>query len=291
MRERFAIYVGRIDENKGCRELFDYFEHYSAALVDSLHLVLIGTPVIPIPTHPRIRHLGFVEDQDKFDAIAASELLIMPSYFESLSMVALEAWALGRPVLANAKCDVLQGQCLRSNAGLFYASFQEFFETLRTIDTSPALASALGHNGRAYFERHYSWPVIERKYVDMLDQLSKGAPGAAMEPLPGWFARRRRELAPAEDIVKALPAGPVKAIEGAPRPPRRDLRSPEPPEARPPAQRAPEPSRPNGQRPEGPRVSGLRPSGPRPEGSRPDTRQRRGRLPRRGGRRPPGGGR
>ena len=42
----------------------------------------------------------------------------MPSYFESLSMVALEAWALGRPVLANGRCDVLKGQCIRSNAGL-----------------------------------------------------------------------------------------------------------------------------------------------------------------------------
>ena len=46
----------------------------------------------------------------------------MPSFFESLSMVALEAWALGRPVLANAKCDVLKGQCIRSNAGLYYDS-------------------------------------------------------------------------------------------------------------------------------------------------------------------------
>ena len=36
---------------------------------------------------------------------------------ESLSMVALEAWALGKPVLANAKCDVLKGEALCSNVG------------------------------------------------------------------------------------------------------------------------------------------------------------------------------
>ncbi len=119
MRDRFAIYVGRIDENKGCVELFDFFEHYSASLVDGMHLVLIGTAHVPIPKHPRIHHIGFVDDQDKYDAMAAAEVLIMPSYLESLSMVALEAWAMGKPVLANAKCDVLQGQCLRSNAGLF----------------------------------------------------------------------------------------------------------------------------------------------------------------------------
>ena len=138
MRDRFAIYVGRIDENKGCVELFDFFEHYSASLVDGMHLVLVGTPHIPIPKHPRIHHLGFLEDQDKYDAMAAAELLIMPSYLESLSMVALEAWAMGKPVLANAKCDVLQGQCIRSNAGLFYANYAEFAETLRAIDTTRA---------------------------------------------------------------------------------------------------------------------------------------------------------
>jgi glycosyltransferase involved in cell wall biosynthesis len=207
IRDRFAIYVGRIDENKGCVELFDFFEHYSASLVDGMHLVLIGTPHVPIPRHPRIHHLGFVEDQDKYDAMAAAEVLIMPSYLESLSMVALEAWAMGKPVLANAKCDVLQGQCLRSNAGLFYANYPEFAETLRAIDTTPSLQSALGRNGRVFFERNYTWPVIVKKYVDMLNQLARETAPRAMEPMPNWFARRRRNLPPADSVVKGLPTG------------------------------------------------------------------------------------
>jgi len=172
--------------------------------------VLIGTPHIPIPKHPRIHHLGFLEDQDKYDAMAAAELLIMPSYLESLSMVALEAWAMGKPVLANAKCDVLQGQCLRSNAGLFYANFAEFAETMRAIDTTPSLQAALGRNGRAFFERHYAWPVIEKKYVDMLQQLSRDKSTRTMEPPLGWFARRRRSQRPADEVVKGLPAGPYR---------------------------------------------------------------------------------
>jgi glycosyltransferase involved in cell wall biosynthesis len=211
-RERFAIYVGRIDENKGCKELFEFFELYSSALVDGANLVLIGTPVIPIPKHPRIHHLGFVTDEDKFDAIAASELLIMPSYFESLSMVALEAWALGRPVLANAACDVLHGQCLRSNAGLFYEGFREFFETLRTLDGTPALAAALGENGRQYFQRHYSWPVIERKYTDMLDRLTREPSNRVLEPMPGWWTRRRRVIEAADLVVSRLPKGAATEV-------------------------------------------------------------------------------
>jgi glycosyltransferase involved in cell wall biosynthesis len=216
LRDRFAIYIGRIDENKGCGELFDYFQRYAQTLVEGLHLVLIGNPIIPIPKHPRIHHLGFVSDQDKFDALSAAELLIMPSYFESLSMVALEAWALGKPVLANGRCDVLKGQCIRSNGGLYYDNFAEFVETLRAIDFNPALAGTLGRNGRDYFARHYSWSIIERKYLDMLERLRREPSHATIEPLPGWWARRRKTLPPADEVVSRLPQGAVLKEREAP---------------------------------------------------------------------------
>ena len=209
IRDPFAIYIGRIDENKGCAELFDYFQRYTRTYAEGVHLVLIGNPIIPIPQHPRIRHLGFVEDQDKYDALAASELLIMPSYFESLSMVALEAWAMGKPVLANGRCDVLKGQCVRSNGGLYYDNFAEFLETLRAIEFSVSLATALGRNGRAYFNLHYTWPVIEKKYLEMFDRLKRESYANPIEPMPGWFVRRRQTLPPADDVVAKLPTGPA----------------------------------------------------------------------------------
>jgi glycosyltransferase involved in cell wall biosynthesis len=213
LRNPFVIYVGRIDVNKGCADLFEYFTRYVAASDRHLDLVLIGTPVLKIPEHPRIRHLGFVNDQDKFDAMSAAELLIMPSHYESLSMVALEAWALGRPVMVNAKCDVLLGQCLRSNAGLFYETAEEFAGVLDRIRVDRALAAALGRNGRAYFERHYKWSVIVGKYLDMFERL-RSEPARVMEPLPGWYARRKRTLRPAAEILAALPAGPARGRSG-----------------------------------------------------------------------------
>src|SRR4029453_11166361 len=158
IRGPFAIYVGRIDENKGCKELFDYFLTYLSEGQGRLSLVLIGNSILPVPEHPRIRHLGFLDDQDKFDALAASDLLLMPSYYESLSMVALEAWALGKPVLANGKCEVLRGQCVRSRAGLYYETQAEFVETLRAISESRGLNAAFSANGREFFQRHYAWP-------------------------------------------------------------------------------------------------------------------------------------
>ena len=216
---RFALYVGRIDQNKGCSELFTFFLQALPALPKGLSLILVGKEILPIPQHPRIRHLGFLDDADKFDALSAAGLLIMPSYYESLSMVALEAWALGKPVLANGRCEVLRGQCIRSRAGLYYETQAEFVETLKAIADGRTLNAALGANGRAFFNRHYAWPVIEQKYLDMLQRLSDEdvrrvrlqADRKLQADLrePGFFAKRRRTLPPANDVLAGLPSGPV----------------------------------------------------------------------------------
>jgi hypothetical protein len=139
----------------------------------------------------------------------------MPSYYESLSMVALEAWALGRPVLANGHCDVLLGQCLRSNAGLYYLNAAEFGAVLDRVLVDQALAERLGRNGRRFYEQQYSWPVIERKYLDMFAFLSANPPAHNIERLPGWLARRQRSLRPAAQVLDQLPSGPV--IDSVPR--------------------------------------------------------------------------
>jgi glycosyltransferase involved in cell wall biosynthesis len=209
IRRPFAVYIGRIDENKGCGELFDYYLRYAAVFPRGLDLVLIGSAVMPVPTHSRIHHLGFLDDRDKFDALAAADLLIMPSYYESLSMVTLEAWALGRPVLANGRCDVLKGQCIRSNAGLYYERFEEFIEALYALESNGPLHARLGENGREFFRRHYGWPVIEGKYLDTLQRLQKEPRASQPLALPGWFARRRNNVPPAAETLAAIPAGPV----------------------------------------------------------------------------------
>ena len=209
---RFVLYVGRIDENKGCAELFDFFRRYAGEISHRLQLVLAGKAVMEVPAHPRIRHLGFVSDQEKYDAMAAADALLMPSYYESLSMVTLEAWAMRMPVLVNGRCDVLRGQVVRANAGLYYESYEEFAEALHLLETKRGLRVALGTNGRAYFERHYTWSVIEGKYLAMLERLERanrdGNP-ARVEPAPGWLHRRRRVQDPAREIVDRLPTGPA----------------------------------------------------------------------------------
>jgi glycosyltransferase involved in cell wall biosynthesis len=167
----YILYLGRVDENKGCSRLFDYFIRFKRESGSGVKLVLAGTSVMQVPSHPDIHYLGFLGDEEKFDALAGADLLVMPSFYESLSMVTLEAWALGKPVLVNSLCGVLKGQCLRSNGGLFYENYPEFREALTLLLSSPRLRGALGENGRRYYEANYSWEVIERKYLALLNRL------------------------------------------------------------------------------------------------------------------------
>ena len=73
----FLLYIGRIDPAKGCAELFQYFQHLQQAQYVGkqdrrpLKLVLLGKPVMSIPAHPDIMALGFVDEQTKWDALAA----------------------------------------------------------------------------------------------------------------------------------------------------------------------------------------------------------------------------
>ena len=122
----YTLYVGRIDRNKGVDVLFRYYQWLLDEWPECPPMLLVGHPVLDLPAHPKIRHLGYVSDDEKSSLLEGADVLLMPSRYESLSMIVLEAWALGRPVLANAACAVLQGQCRRRNGGLYYRDYAEF---------------------------------------------------------------------------------------------------------------------------------------------------------------------
>jgi glycosyltransferase involved in cell wall biosynthesis len=164
----FIVYVGRIEREKGCARLFDEFARFVQERSPHLGLVLIGRPVLPVPQHVNITHLGVVSDAEKLSVIGAAKLLVHPSPFESLSMALLEAWKMERPALVNARCAVLRGQVQRAGGGLYYGGYEEFAETLSWLLEHPDQADAMGRGGRAYFERHYAWDVVMAKYDRLL---------------------------------------------------------------------------------------------------------------------------
>jgi glycosyltransferase involved in cell wall biosynthesis len=165
-----ALYGGRIDPGKGCEELIEYFSSYVEEGGDA-SLVLMGVKLMPLPEEPFIRFAGRLSDQERLQALEAATVVTVPSPYESLSLLALESFAVGTPILANARSEVLVDHCQRSNAGLYYADRDEFVECLELLVGDHGLRAAMGRNGRAYVRKNYRWDVIMSKYDRMFTRL------------------------------------------------------------------------------------------------------------------------
>src|SRR5205085_9979291 len=113
-----------------------------------------------LPEDPHVRFAGLLPDEERLHALAAARVVIVPSPYESLSLLALEAFAVGTPVLANARSEVLVDHCRSSHAGLYYADRWEFVESLKWLLRDGALRQAMGKNGKEYINRHYRWELI-----------------------------------------------------------------------------------------------------------------------------------
>ena len=177
----YLVYVGRVDPGKGSVELFDFFTAYKRRNPSDLALVVVGDPVEPMPPHPDIFITGFVAEPTKRAAMAGSLALVQPSYFESFSLVLIEAWALGKPALVQGRCDVLDGHARRSGGGIPYRGFAEFEAALDLVRSDPGLAGALGRAGRRYVERRYGWDRVIARYEAFLDRVMGPAPAARLD--------------------------------------------------------------------------------------------------------------
>jgi glycosyltransferase involved in cell wall biosynthesis len=166
-----VLYGGRIDPGKGCEELIEYFSTYVKEGGDAT-LALMGVKLMALPEEPFIRFAGRLTDRERLEALEAATVVVCPSPYESLSLLALEALSAGTPILANARSSVLVEHCRRSNGGLYYADRDEFVECLTLLLGDGALRAALGANGRAYIQARYRWDVVIGRYERMFAKVA-----------------------------------------------------------------------------------------------------------------------
>ncbi len=173
LSDPFILYVGRVDSSKNVPELLDHFTRFRDETGQDTKLVLIGKSNLALPERPDIVPLGFVTEEDKFDAIRAADVLVMPSLYESLSMVAMEAWLMEVPTLVNGRCEVLKYQSHRSNGGLYYYTYEEFATALKLMLDRAELRARLGRQGHDFVAANYSWDIVMAKYRAVLDTLTQ----------------------------------------------------------------------------------------------------------------------
>lgn len=182
-REKFAVnapfvlYCGRIESGKGCDELLRFFTRYKDETESPLELVLLGKENMPIPPRLDVHALGFVEEQDKWNAVAAAQWLVNPSAHESLSIVLLEAWSMGTPTLATEKSAVMKAQTQRSKGGKWYADYAAFAGILS--NTNEDERRSMGEQGRAFVRDQYTWERITQRYRELLEGSQVAGKGEA----------------------------------------------------------------------------------------------------------------
>lgn len=101
------LYIGRLEAEKGIKELCDIFVQLYASY-PSIRLDIAGQGTLNkelrtrFDTHPGIRFLGVVSGKAKDDALCNTTVVVAPSLVEEVfGLVTIEAFAFGKPVIAS----------------------------------------------------------------------------------------------------------------------------------------------------------------------------------------------
>lgn len=169
----YIIYAGRKDVGKNIYTLLKYFGELKKRNKTNLKLVLIGGGEIDIAESIKedVYDLGYIEQQDKYDAYSASLFLCQPSKHESFSYVVMESWLCGRPVLVHEGCEVTKDFVLRSNGGLYFSNYLEFEGCIDYFSQHMDIAAQMGVNGACFVKDNFKWDIVINKYIDFFKKL------------------------------------------------------------------------------------------------------------------------
>jgi len=168
----YYLCLGRVDQLKGSHLLARYWDVFKRRRPGPSRLVLAGTVAASPPPARDLVLAGPVDEPFKWGLIQAATALISPSPLESFSLVLLEAWEAGRPVLVNGACTATREHCRRSGGGVAFDGYASFEAALELLETRPALARALGEAGRQYVARNYRWSSLAPRYLEVLLYMS-----------------------------------------------------------------------------------------------------------------------
>ena len=168
--QKYFVYVGRKEKGKNVPLLCEWFGKYLHECNGNATLVFIGGgDASLLPDDGNFKDFGLVSEADKFFIIENAKALINLSDYESFSLVVMEAWSLGVPVIVSANCAVTTGHVRRSNGGLYVRNVDEFAVALRYLEDNSEVSSQLASNGRRYVLGEFSFDGVLSKYLSELE--------------------------------------------------------------------------------------------------------------------------
>ena len=173
-----ATFVGRLAPEKGLDSLIDAWT-IVVRNVPHARLVLVGdgpsrfnleSKVSALGLEKQVEFAGSSTDPSQF--LQQSDLFVLPSKEEGMSIALLEAMALGMPVVAS---DIPGNRRLIENDAfgrLFPVGDPESLaKTILETWADPERAQLLGEAARRRVEEHYSIEAVARRHLDLFDAL------------------------------------------------------------------------------------------------------------------------
>jgi glycosyltransferase involved in cell wall biosynthesis len=167
----YLLYSGRVDPNKGCIEMFNYFIEYKKQNPSNLRLLITGKDDMPVPPHPEIEFRGFVDDDEKLRLMAGAKMFVMPSGNESFSIVTLEAMVQRAPVLASGVSEVLVDHVNESGAGRIYENYETFAAALNELLRDERKLAVMGELGRDYVLSRFTRDRVRDDLLNLIGSL------------------------------------------------------------------------------------------------------------------------
>jgi glycosyltransferase involved in cell wall biosynthesis len=192
-----ALFVGRLNKEKHLSLLIDAFALIAQASPDS-HLCIIGPDqdgsgkaaqkqVTGLRLSNRVHFTGPLSGRDLVQAYCDADLLALVSHRENFGMVALEAMAVGRPVLLTREVG-LADEVAQGGAGLVVESTPDAIGTAwHTLLQDQDLRRALGERGWQLARDRFASDAVARAMLALFASVSGEAhaqPGLAPAELP-----------------------------------------------------------------------------------------------------------
>ncbi len=170
IRGPYLLYLGRLDEGKGVNDLIAQHQELVKRFHDAPWLVLAGAGELK-PRGSRVISVGRLDDQQKWDALSGAMAVAVPSRYESLSLVTLEAFAVGTPVIGNAACEVVAGQLHRSGGGtaIDFSVSSAFAEAVRNVGDNRHIMSERAKQ----YARSHQWENVISIYLEEIGLIQK----------------------------------------------------------------------------------------------------------------------
>lgn len=167
--ERYAVFYGRIGEEKGIRVLTNVWEQLS-----DIPLVVMGSGPLEddfkswTEEHENVYFLGYTQHDKCMSIVKESEFVVFPSiWYEGCSMVEIETESLGKPLIATElgfSVEAIENGYNGFKVKL--GDVQGFVKKIRYLWENPDLCKSMGQNARRDYESKY---MPEDNYKQLID--------------------------------------------------------------------------------------------------------------------------